>query len=140
LLVDGGLLRNVPVDTMRNRGAATVIASDIALPVDLTVARRPRVALSGWSLLWDAWKHRSARTQSVPHIVNILFRTATLNTIHNTEALRRQADLYLHPVAVGVNTLDWKAGRQLVTQGYEYARVEIETWKQAGGLRACHPS
>jgi CRP-like cAMP-binding protein/predicted acylesterase/phospholipase RssA len=140
LLVDGGLLRNVPVDTMRNRQARTVIASDIALPVDLTVAPRLRVALSGWSLLWDAIRRRSAPKQSVPHILNILFRTATLNTIHNTDVLRRQADLYLHPVAVGINTLDWKAGRQLVAQGYEYALTEIEAWKHAGGFRACHPS
>lgn len=135
MLVDGGLLNNLPVDIMRSR-AGTVIAIDIALPVDLTVASQTRVAFSGWPLLWNLI-NPFAKRMSLPHIFKILSRTTTLSSIHNTEKFKEQADLYLHPVAVGIDTLDWKAGRNLIEVGYRHALAEIERWKETGGVFAC---
>jgi NTE family protein len=138
MLVDGGLLDNLPVDTMRGR-AGTVIASDIAVPVDLNVAVQTCVALSGWPLLWNLI-NPFAEKKSLPHLFNILSRTTTLSAIHNTEAFRKHADLYIHPLAAGVDTLDWKAGRKLIEVGYRHALGEIEKWKTTGGVCACRQS
>jgi CRP-like cAMP-binding protein/predicted acylesterase/phospholipase RssA len=134
MLVDGGLLNNLPVDIMRRR-AGTVVAIDIALPVDLTVAPQTRVAFSGWPLLWNLI-NPFTKKKSLPHMFSILGRTTTLSSIHNTEACKKQADLYLHPVADGVDTLDWAAGRKLIKVGYRHALAEIARWKETGEARA----
>jgi predicted acylesterase/phospholipase RssA/CRP-like cAMP-binding protein len=126
MLVDGGLLNNLPVNTMRSR-AGTVIAVDVASQVDLTVASPTCTAVSGWSHVRSRLNPFSRKT-SLPHIFDILTRATTLGAIHNTEAFKKEADLYLHPVAAGVGTLDWKAGRNLIEVGYRYAQTELEKW------------
>jgi CRP-like cAMP-binding protein/predicted acylesterase/phospholipase RssA len=138
LLVDGGLLNNLPMDTMRSR-AGTVIAIDIALPVDLTVAPQLPVVLSGWPVLSNLF-NPFAKKKSLPHIFEILSRSTTLGSIHNTDTFKEQADLYLHLVASGVDTFDWKAGRKLIEIGYRYALVEIEKWQKTGEIPRCHTS
>jgi NTE family protein/lysophospholipid hydrolase len=138
LLVDGGLLNNLPVDTMRSR-AGTVIAIDIAPPVDLTVSPQPPVASTSWPVLGNLL-NPFAEKKSLPHIFKILSRSTALGSIHNTEDFKEQADLYLHPVTSGVDTFDWKAGRKLIEVGYRYALLEIEKWKKAGGLQLCQKS
>jgi predicted acylesterase/phospholipase RssA/CRP-like cAMP-binding protein len=127
MLVDGGLLNNLPVNEMRSR-AGTVIAIDIASPVDLTVASPTSVSVSGWSQLWSRINPFAKKTP-LPHIFDILARTTTLGAIHNTETLKKEADLYLHPVAADVDTFDWKAGRSLIDVGYRYALAELEHWQ-----------
>ena len=134
LLVDGGLLNNLPVDTMRSR-VGTVIAVDIAAPIDLTVSSQPPVAPAGWPVIGNLL-NPFVEKKLLPHIFKILSRSTTLGSIHNTEAFKEQADFYLHPVTNGVDTFDWKAGRKLIEIGYRYALVEIEKWKNSGGL---HP-
>jgi predicted acylesterase/phospholipase RssA len=145
MLVDGGLLNNLPVDIMRSR-AGIVIAIDIALPVDLTVASQTRVAFSGWPLLWNII-NPFTKKERLPNIFSILSRAATLSSIHNIDAHKAGADLYLHPIATGTDTLDFAAGRKLIGVGYRHALAEIEKWKQTGEvhsgmLRAgmCSPS
>ena len=135
MLVDGGLLNNLPLDIMRRR-AGKVIAIDIALPVDLTVAPQTRVAFSGWPLLWNLI-NPFTKEKSLPHMFSILGRATTLSSIHNTEACKTQADLYLHPVADGIGTLDWTAGRKLIKVGYRHALAEIARWKETGEAHAC---
>jgi predicted acylesterase/phospholipase RssA/CRP-like cAMP-binding protein len=127
LLVDGGLLDNLPVNVMRKR-AGRVIAVDIASPVDLTVGSRSGTAASGWSQLWSRIGF-FARQDSLPHIFEVLSRATMLGAIHNMDVVRNQADLYLHPIGAGVDTLDWTAGRTLIDVGYRYAIGEIDRWK-----------
>jgi NTE family protein/lysophospholipid hydrolase len=134
LLVDGGLLNNLPVDIMRRR-AGKVIAVDIAPPVDLKVAPQVPVASAGRPAHANAL-NPFAEKKALPHIFKILSRSTTLGSIHNSEDFKNQADFYLHPVTNSVDTFDWKAGRELIEVGYRYALLEIEKWKKAGGL---HP-
>jgi len=138
LLVDGGLLNNLPVDTMRSR-AGMVIAIDIAPPVDLTVSAPLPIALTGQQVSGNLF-NPFVKKKSLPNIFRILSRSTTLASIHNTGAFKELADFYLHPEAIGVDTFDWKAGRRLIEVGYRYALVEIEKWKRSGGLQSCQSS
>jgi NTE family protein/lysophospholipid hydrolase len=127
LLVDGGVLNNLPADVMRRR-VGTVIASDVSLPVDLTSTAGETVSLSGWSLLASRLGPAAAR-RSYPHIFEILTRTATLSSIHHGASVARNADLYLWTSTEGIATFDWAAGTTLIERGYRQALVEIEKWK-----------
>ncbi len=118
LLVDGGLLNNVPTDVMQELGRGVVIGSDVSNAVELRVegvdSSEPR----------DLLHYRSVA--SAFNIAKILFRSATLVDENQVRARRGSADLYLRMPVQGVGTFDWAAAQVLEQQAYEYARVELE--------------
>ncbi len=134
LLVDGGVLNNLPVDIMRSRGSGTVIASDVSLAVDLTTESNELASVSGWPMLWsrlNPW----GKKPTMPHIFEILMRTATLSSIHHAATVAHSADHYIHTPTDGVSMLDWNAGTVLVERGYRQALQEIAKWQNIGGFR-----
>jgi predicted acylesterase/phospholipase RssA len=133
LLVDGGVLNNLPADVVRSRGNGTVIASDASLPVDLKTDAREQVAISGWPLFW-ARLNPFTEKPPLPHIFEILMRTATLSSIRHGASVAQCSDLYLCPPVEGVPTFDWSAGTVLVERAYRYALPQIEKWKDEGGF------
>jgi len=135
LLVDGGVLNNLPADIMRSRGSGTVIASDVSLAVDLTTESDELAAVSGWPMLWsrlNPW----GKKPTMPHIFEILMRTATLSSIHHAATVAHSADHYIHTPTDGISMLDWNAGTVLVERGYRQALQEIAKWQNIGGF---HP-
>jgi NTE family protein len=136
LLVDGGVLNNLPVDIMRSRGSGTVIASDVSLAVDLTTESNELAALSGWPMLWNRLNPWGKKPTTMPHIFEILMRTATLSSIHHAATVAHSADHYIHTPTGGVSMLDWNAGTVLIERGYRKALQEIARWQNIGGF---HP-
>jgi NTE family protein len=118
LLVDGGLLNNVPTDVMQEFGRGVVIGSDVSNAVELRVegvdSSEPR----------DLLHYRSVAPAF--NIAKILFRSATLVDENQVRARRGSADLYLRMPVQGVGTFDWAAAQALEQQAYDYARVELE--------------
>jgi NTE family protein/lysophospholipid hydrolase len=134
LLVDGGVLDNLPVDVMRNRCPGTVIATDVSLAVDLTTDARDLSAASGWPLLWARISPFAKAKPELPHIFEILTRAATLSSTQYVASMARAADLYMRTPTDGIPTLDWQAGAVLIERGYRMALQEIEKWKQTGDV------
>jgi NTE family protein/lysophospholipid hydrolase len=132
LLVDGGVLNNLPADVLRTRYNGTVIASDVSMAVDLTTDTAELTAISGWPLFWSVL-NPFGKKRTVPHLFEILMRTATLSSTHHGASIAASADLYMRLPVDGVATLDWAAGPLLVERSYRYALSQIETWKEAGG-------
>ena len=105
LLVDGGLLNNLPTDVMRERSTGYVIAVDVSPKVDLTVASDGPAEVSGWPQLWAACGPDAAvgstssnsKNGRFPSIVEVLSRSVLLGSVRDSQASGRQADLYLHP-------------------------------------------
>ncbi len=127
LYVDGGVLNNLPADVLRERSVGPVIALDVSPAVDLTTLSRDRVTLSGSEYLFG--KLGSARGRhALPGIASILARTAMLSSVRNSDATRRQADLYLHPPTDAVDPLDWKSIDRVVEIGRAYALERLAAW------------
>jgi predicted acylesterase/phospholipase RssA len=107
LLVDGGVMNNLPVDVMRNRlGGGVVIASDVHLDRDLSVPHAFDVSLRGTSALLRQIAPR--RRSRLPSILSILTRTVELG---DRRALESQlaagaVDLNLRPPLDGFGRLD----------------------------------
>jgi predicted acylesterase/phospholipase RssA len=130
-----GVLNNLPVDLMRSRCHGTVIASDVSLTVDLTADAHELVAAAGWPLLWARLNPFATVKPKLPHIFEILTRTATLSSIHHGASVAGAADLYLRTPTEGVPTFDWQARTLLVDRAYRLAHQEIEQWQNAGEPR-----
>ncbi len=118
LLVDGGLLNNVPTDIMQALGRGNVIASDVSNTVEL------RIEGVESSEPLDILNYREhAKGFS---LTNIMFRAATLVDVDQVRARRASADLYLRMPVQGVGTFDWEEAQSLEQQAYEYASAELE--------------
>ena len=119
LLVDGGVMNNLPVDVMRERNAGPLIASDMTSEMDMSVRDSRYSERPVWSLLWH-------RMRGTPSILSILMRAGTMGSEAQRRLVREQADFIFEPPLADLGPLDWKAFDRAIAQGYAHARVMIE--------------
>jgi NTE family protein len=119
VLVDGGVLRNLPTELLRARHDGTVIGCDVSRSAGLTPAEvmPPPSWLRWWAS--GAWRRG-------PPIVSILMRSATVGTVAEIAAARDAADLYVMPDTGMVEIRDWRAYPQAVEAGYDAMRAALE--------------
>ena len=132
LLVDGGVMNNLPVDVMRSKlGGGTLVAVDLRPDVDLRVDTPFPTDLSGWSIVRDALRSRTA-AMAMPNILEILMRTMELgSTRAQRDALAEaEIDLYLRPPVEGFGLLDFKSAHRLVDIAYRATCEDIEARRE----------
>jgi NTE family protein len=119
VLVDGGVLRNLPTDLMRARHDGTVIGSDVSRAAGLSVEDVMPPAS------WWRWFSSGAWRRGPP-IVSILMRTATISAGAEIALARNAADLYVMPDTGMVEIRDWRSYPQAVEAGYVAMRDALE--------------
>jgi len=97
LLVDGGMMNNVPADVVRAMGARRVIAINVGDLSDRVEVNQSLFAVAGASL--DA-----------------MMRANTKQTI-------RQADIIIEVPLAEFGSLDWRKSKQLIAEGYKAAEA-----------------
>ena len=128
LLVDGGVLDNLPVEEMRRlHDGAYVIAVDVSNKRDLVAGNLPEAGIvSGWRALIERFNPFRPRSESVG-IARILMRLTELSSAVGFEADR--ADLVLRPPAQAFGAMDFRRSLDgLEDLGYRYAKTEIAEW------------
>lgn len=136
LLVDGGVLNNLPVNVMRSvfKGN-TVIAVDVEPKRDLIVNTEFATGISGWALLMNRL-NPFKKTVKIPSILNVLFRSATLASVYSSKRLLEQdpPDLYIQLPVGAWGTLAFDAVDDIAARGYEASFQILQTWlpKQKG--------
>jgi predicted acylesterase/phospholipase RssA/CRP-like cAMP-binding protein len=124
VLVDGGLLDNLPVVPMRRLHAGiTVIAIDVgAAREPLSTPISESGVVSGWGYVWSQLRTRSyGNLASLPRI---LMRLTELGAGGSED----QGDLYLRPRTDMVGLMDFKAFDELIEIGRRDAEPEIGKW------------
>jgi predicted acylesterase/phospholipase RssA/CRP-like cAMP-binding protein len=124
LLVDGGVLNNLPVEMLARSGEGPVIASDVTAQFQLT--RRSRAA---------AGRARRRLRESVLglgtdvplRLPEIVTRTITLGSIDTVEESQRHADLVVRPAVGDVGLVQFERIDQLRRAGREAALAAFET-------------
>jgi NTE family protein len=121
LLVDGGVMNNLPVDVMREHaiGAGPIIACDITGEIDLQ-AREENYGEKPWR-----WLIKN-RMKGHPSIVSILMRSGTVGSEAQRRIVREQADYLIEPPMPSIGLRDWKKFDQAIREGYETAIAFIE--------------
>jgi predicted acylesterase/phospholipase RssA len=131
LLVDGGVLNNLPADIMRSEvEAGTVIAVDVAPPTGPRAKNDLALSVSGWQAL----RALSGRGKtSYPGITALLMRTMIAGSIRErTRVLERgDVDLYLDLDLRGISLLDFDTVAPVAQAGYEAAMPRLEAWLEA---------
>jgi len=119
LLVDGGVMNNLPVDVMRASSQGPIIASDVTGEIDLKALDDRYGERSVWSLIWQ-------RMRGTPSILSILMRSGTVGSEAQRRLVREQADYLFEPPLLGIGLRDWKAFDRCVQEGYDHALQMIE--------------
>lgn len=128
LLVDGGVLNNLPADIMRTDVEdGTVIAVNVAPPSGPRVRGEMALSVSGW----EALRSRTTRGKaSYPGVTAMLMRTMVAGSVREQSRMleRGDVDLYLDLDLRGISLLDFDNVRPVVQAGYEAAMPLLEGW------------
>jgi len=134
LLVDGGVLNNLPADIARDLvGTGAVIAVDVNPRAGLRASEDYGEVLDGWELVWRRLSP-TARPLAMPGIHDLLERMTMLGSIQQAaQSVQTAADLYLHPPTDMVRFLDFSAMEVHAQRGYDFARPLVRAWAERTG-------
>jgi len=131
VLVDGGIMNNLPVDVMRNLcgPSSRVLAVNLRGEVRMPAQELPDTGvLSGWSVLTRRL-NRFGRAPAVPGIVDIILRTAETGNVISSQRLEATADLTFTPPVSGFSLLDFTVHDELIEAGYRHALEQLKDWR-----------
>jgi predicted acylesterase/phospholipase RssA/CRP-like cAMP-binding protein len=123
ILVDGGLVNNLPGDVMRERACRTLIVVDVGSEHEFTF-NLPEFP-SPWQFLCSRILPFAARIE-VPHIVDVLIRTTDVSSSQKTRDVKRDADVCLRPPIDAYGVLQFESLDEIAEVGYRYAKSKME--------------
>jgi NTE family protein len=125
LLVDGGVLDNLPVETMARTGEGPVIAVDVGVGVrgaPTPRAQRRRAAQLSRSMR----RFLTGNEAQIPRLGETIVRTVMVGSSDTAAAARTHADLVITPDVEGIALMDWKAIDRSRELGRQAARAALE--------------
>lgn len=131
LLVDGGVLANLPVDQMREHpGIGTIIAVNVAPEAGPHARLDFGTSVSGWRALRSSLGRRRS---PYPSLTGVLLRTMIVGSVRDRPQLddERGNDLRIDIDLKGVNLLAFDRVRPVAEAGYAAARPVLEAWLDA---------
>ena len=130
VLVDGGVLDNLPVSTMRALGCRTVLAVDVSPDAPLEVGYDYEALPAPARVLWH-WLWPLAEALPVPSIADVLTRSVTVGSHAARREALDDADVVFRPPTGGRSMLDFGAVEEVAALAYDYAREVVE--RELGG-------
>ena len=139
VLVDGGLVNNIPADVMRDLvGSGTVIAADVSPESEFNVSGQFGMNLSGWKVARrNANPFRRFRKPQ-PHpkhatIADILMRLIRMGGVAHNQQIRNSADLYMAIALEDFSVKDFHKGEAISQAGYQQAKAQLQSWIAQNG-------
>ena len=136
VLVDGGVLNNLPVDVMTRHFSGNTLAMNVAVfnPMGYGPAYEMKCP-SGFEILRNRLGFRS-RAQQVPSIMEILQRSATLSSQARARLSVDKVDLLLTPPIEGFRVAAFHRFDELVEIGYRYTLEALAEAENDTALKA----
>jgi len=128
LLVDGGVINNLPADIMKKRFGGFNMVVNVSPEEDLRMPTAYNIIPSPWSYMWSRLNPFKEQI-NVPTILDIMMRTILLSSINQSNRVKEEADHYFDPPIDQFGLLDFKSLTDIANAGYKYAMRELEDWK-----------
>jgi NTE family protein len=123
LLIDGGILNNLPLEIMNEMHRGRVIAANVSRDWGVKTSIDDLDGPSLWQLAGHA-------RRGTPNIFTVLMGAVTMSGMRKSRALRDSVDLLIEPAMATVGMLDWKYFDAAVEAGYRGAIDALERdWK-----------
>ncbi|MGI9506208.1 MAG: patatin-like phospholipase family protein [Geminicoccaceae bacterium] len=110
VLVDGGLINNMPIDDMADLNLGPVIGVDVG---------RSEGSFTLDARICDTGMETALPHLGSPSIGDLLMRSATVAGESNIRETQDVADCILYPDVAGVSILNWRAIDDMIARGYE---------------------
>jgi predicted acylesterase/phospholipase RssA/CRP-like cAMP-binding protein len=130
ILVDGGLVNNLPGDIMRQRSCRSVIVVDVGSEQEFVF--KMQEFPSPWQYLRGMLPF--ARRMRVPHIVDVLMRTTDVSSSQKTREVKKSADLCLRPPIDHYGVLQFERLEEIAEVGYRYAKESLAKLPQDNSI------
>jgi len=130
LLVDGGVLNNLPVDIMREvNPSGVVIAIDVVLPKSFFAAEDYGLNVSGWRQLL-ARVVPGVKGPQTPGLAHVIMQSMMVGSGHSRERLLEQdhADFYQNIHVHDVALLQFEALEKAAAIGYSESIGPLREW------------
>ena len=124
LLVDGGVLDNLPTNTMRALGPGPIIASDVSAACDVRADPSYASSPSPWQLLRQRFGPRAKR-RAFPNILRLVQRAAILASDVYAKQHQRDVELYLDLPMDGFDMFDMAQIEPIAEFGYQFTRAKL---------------
>ncbi|HYH62566.1 MAG TPA: patatin-like phospholipase family protein [Solirubrobacterales bacterium] len=123
LLVDGGVIDNLPVATMAQTGEGPVIAVDVTghQGAGFQAPTRPGLARYQGAMR----RFLTGNEERIPRLGETIVRTVTVGSIDTIAAAEAHAALVIRPRVDGVGLLDWRRLDHVREAGREAAREAL---------------
>ena len=125
VLVDGGIINNLPVTPMRAIHAGiTVIAIDVGARRDFVSSKSVSKTgiVSGWRFLATSLRQRAL--DDLTSLPRILMRLTELGSLGSDD----RGDCYVRPALEGVSLLDFDRFDELIAMGERDAEPALDAW------------
>ena len=132
LLVDGGLLDNLPVAPMRARSQGPIIAVDVSSSTPLRVDEAWGRIPDARALLWNRLNPFAARI-AVPSVGSVLLRSLLCTSERQRLATTQAASVVLCPPVDPFESLDFDRCDEIIEVGYRYGLEQAEALRAALG-------
>lgn len=129
LLVDGGLINNLPVDLLRERGAGRVIAFNASGTGGALGGPKSTAFPSPWQAVWQRVKSGGAAADALPGMIEILMRSVQLASDGHARAMGELADFHLRFPVERFGLFDVDRVGEIALYGYEHAKPHVAGWK-----------
>lgn len=137
MLVDGGYMDNLPVETMREMGARHIIAVDVG-SVDDTTALHYGDTVSGLKSLFR-WIYSVLTGQprrSVPSLAEIQLRLTYVSSVATLERAKvAPGVMYCRPPIDQYATMDFAKFEEILNLGENYGLKVLKEWEESGKLK-----
>jgi predicted acylesterase/phospholipase RssA/CRP-like cAMP-binding protein len=133
LLVDGGIVDNLPSTIMKRLCGGPVIVVNVSPDRDVMLEQDLEEIPSTSKVLWS-WLNPFKKAIRIPTIMTLMVRVAVVNSLFRKDIAKEQADFLLDVPVEEYDLLDFEALDELVDIGYRYAAEQIEVWREAGRL------
>jgi NTE family protein len=128
--VDGGVIDNFPVRTMRRTGRGLTIGVDIDTGGALAAGAGVMEPWSAWQFFRRmVWKRNE--TLPIPSIVRILLRSALVASAARAAEDRQAADLLIVPPMTQIDLLDWTSFDAAINLGYRTTMEALDKARAA---------
>ena len=120
LLVDGGLMNNLPIDLAHDRpGIGRVLAVDVTPPTGHQPREPFGYSVSGWRGLGARIARRPG--PGLPTVTSLLMQSMLVSDARIKHASSGLADWIFHPPLAGHSLMEWDRIAAVADAGYRYA-------------------
>lgn len=127
LLIDGGIVNNMPVDIMqKSMKGGKIIAVSVSKQNQIRSTLFSEGVYSGWNALFSRSVKTSNSLEKVPTMVDIVEAAIGLAGSYHFQLMSLQADLFIDLKVDQYGIFDLKAFRELVEKGYQETLLSLK--------------